>query len=61
MIDAILVACYRLSNGQYIQMMSALILQLVQCIVISPESYSRGASPEEQEGQQIEKKVRMVH
>lgn len=53
--------CHRLSSGQHIQMMTALILQLVQCIVVSPKSCSCEASPHEQEGQQKEVNVRMTH
>lgn len=53
-------AC-RLSSGQHIQMMAALILQLVQCIVVSPKSCSHEASPQEQEGQQKEIKVRKAY
>lgn len=36
---------FRLSNGSSVQMVTALILQLVQCIVTLPEAPSPGLPP----------------
>ena len=49
----------RLSNGQHIQMVTALILQLIQCIVISPKNSDGGDPPDDQEEQNKAKKVRV--
>lgn len=54
-----IIYAYRLSNGQHIQMMTALILQLIQCIVTSQKSCGCEASSEVQEDEQTEKKVRI--
>ena len=35
-------ACNRLNTGEYIQMVTALVLQLIQCVVVLP------TNPEEQ-------------
>ena len=60
MINIITSDFLRLSNGQHIQMVTALILQLIQCIVISPKKSDSDDRPEDQEGQNKPKKVWIV-
>ena len=56
------VFCYlhRLYNGQHIQMLTALVLQLIQCIVTPAKNANNEATSEEQDDQQKEKKVRIT-
>lgn len=50
---------YRLHNGQHIQMLTALVLQLIQCVVTPAKNANAETTSEEQEDQQKEKKVRV--
>ena len=51
---------HRLYNGQHIQMLTALVLQLIQCIVTPAKNANSEATSEEQDDQQKEKKVRRI-
>lgn len=51
---------HRLYNGQHIQMLTALMLQLIQCIVTPPKNANIETTSEEQDDQQKEKKVRIT-
>lgn len=52
----------RLSNGQHIQMLTALVLQLIQCTVVPPkpadveQKEEKSTTPPEEEAKQAEDK-----
>lgn len=57
--------CARLSNGQHIQMLTALVLQLVQCTVVPPKHTStqqeiedKASTPPDGTKEEIDKMVR---
>lgn len=51
---------FQLSSNQHIQMLTALVLQLVQCVVTLPESMCK-SQEKEKELSDSDKKVSVVH
>ena len=55
---------YRLNSEEYIQMLTALVLQLIQCVVVLPERFqSEGTEKSQVEGKENEEesKDKLVH
>lgn len=55
-----------MSNGQHIQMLTALVVQLIQCIVVPPkqaheEAKEKSSTPTETAKEEVEKKVGDSH